>query len=414
LRNATNNDAVTIFPRKSYSKQFIADFLDGFLPFQIGIVGVGYAGFDSMTPGLSTRELMFEAAIRAYEDAGIDPRKDVQSFVCCTEDFWEGISITDEYMPDQLGAVLRPLCTISSDGIIGLATACMHIMSGIADVAVVESHSKISDVVNPDEIVSFGYDPVYTHHHFDADPRFLAGMEMARYLKETGTKREYCAQVAVKNKKNALSNSRGVHGADIDKGVVMNSQVAASPLTELESSKGIDASIVFVLASAQKARKLGDHPVWIRGIGWSSDTPVVEDRDFARAEYVEQAAGRAYKMANVKSPAIYFDLAEVDDTYSYKELQSLEALKIASKGKAGKMVETGAFDIDGRLPVNASGGSLGVGHLLEATGLHRTLEAVMQLRGQAGRLQVPRAKRALVQSWRGIPTATGAVAVLGN
>ncbi len=384
------------------------------MPFQIGIVGVGYAGFDSMTPGLSTRELMFEAASRAYEDAGIDPRKDVQSFVCCTEDFWEGISITDEYMPDQLGAVLRPLCTISSDGIIGLATACMHIMSGVADVAVVESHSKISDVVNPDEIASFAYDPVYTHHHFDADPRFLAGMEMARYLKETGTKREYCAQVAVKNKKNALSNSRGVHGANVDKEMVLNSQVAASPLTELESSKGIDASIVFVLASAQKAQKLGGHTIWIKGIGWSSDTPVIEDRDFARAEYVEQAAARAYKMANVRSPASYFDLAEVDDTYSYKELQSLEALKLASKGKAGKMVDTGSFDRDGRLPVNASGGSLGVGHLLEATGLHRTLEAVMQLRGHAGRLQIPKAKRALVQSWRGIPTATGAVAVLGN
>src|SRR5438128_4420641 len=282
------------FSRKSYSKHANAVASDRLLPLRIAIVGVGYSGFDSMTPGLSTRELMFEAASRAYEDAGVDPRKDVQSFICCTEDFWEVISITDEYMPDQLGAVLKPLCTISSDGIIGLATACMHIMSGIADVAVVESHSKISDVVNPDEIASFAYDPVYTHHHFDADPRFLAGMEMARYLKETGTKRDYCAQVAVKNKKNALSNSRGVHGADIDKGIVMNSQIAASPLTELESSKGIDASIVFVLASAQKARKLGDHTVWIKGIGWSSDTPVVEDRDLARAEYVEQAAGRAY------------------------------------------------------------------------------------------------------------------------
>src|SRR2546421_6771539 len=303
-------------------------------------------------------------------------------------------------MPDQLGAVLKPLCTISSDGIVGLATACMHIMSGIADVAVVESHSKMSDVLNPDEISSFALDPIYDHH-VNADPRFVAGLEMARYLKETGTKREYCAQVAVKNKKNALSNPRGVHGANIDKGIVMNSQVAASPLTELESSKGIDASIVFVLASAQKARKLGDHTVWIRGIGWSSDTPVVEDRDLARAEYVEQAAGRAYKMANIRSPASYFDLAEVDDTYSYKELQNLEALKLATKGKAGKMVDAGAFDIDGRLPVNASGGSLGVGHLLEATGLHRTLEAVMQLRGQAGRLQVPKAKRAFVPTWRG-------------
>src|SRR5260370_73980 len=105
----------------------------------------------------SLPELMFEAASRAYEDAGIDPRKDVQSFVCCTEDFWEGISITDEYMPDQLGAVLRPLCTISSDGIIGLATACMHIMSSVADVAVVEYHSKIFYVVNPDEHAQLRY-----------------------------------------------------------------------------------------------------------------------------------------------------------------------------------------------------------------------------------------------------------------
>ncbi len=180
------------------------------MPLKVGIVGVGYSGFDTMTPGLSTRELMFEAASRAYEDAGIDPRKDVQSFICCTEDFWEGISITDEYMPDQLGAVLRPLCTVSSDGLIGIATACMHIASGLADVAVVESHSKASDVVNPDEIMSFAFDPTYDRH-LDVDPRFLAGLEMARYLKESGTKREHCAQVAVKNKKNALSNPPGVY-----------------------------------------------------------------------------------------------------------------------------------------------------------------------------------------------------------
>ena len=381
---------------------------------RVGIVGVGYSGFESMTPALSTRELMFEASSRAYEDAGIKPREDVQSFICCTEDFWEGISITDEYMPDQLGAVLRPLCTISSDGIIGLATAYMHILSGIADVVVVESHSKISDVVNPDEIASFAYDPVYTHHHFDADPRFLAGMEMARYIKDTGTKREYCAQVAVKNKKNALLNPRAVYGANVSKDTVLNSDTVASPLSDLETSRGIDASIVFVLASAQKAKKLGNHTVWINGIGWSSETPVIEDRDFSRAEYVEQAMSRAYKMANVRSPASYFDLAEIDDTYSYKELQGLEALKLAPKGKAGKMVDAGSFDKDGRLPVNASGGSLGVGHLLEATGLHRMLEAVLQLRGEAGQLQIPKARKALVQSWRGIPTATGAVAVLGN
>ena len=366
-----------------------------------------------MTPGLSTRELMFEAASRAYADAGIDPRKDVQSFICCTEDFWEGISITDEYMPDQLGAVLRPLCTVSSDGLVGIATACMHITSGLADVAVVESHSKASDVANPSEIMSFAFDPTY-NRHLDVDPRFLAGLEMTRYLKESGTKREQCAQVVVKNKKNALSNPKSVYGANLTREEVLQSQVVASPLTVHEASNSIDGSIVFVLASPQKAKKLGNATVWINGIGWSSDTPVIEDRDLAHAAYAEQSASRAFKMANVRNPATYFDLAEIDDTYSYKELQHVEALKLAPKGKAGKMVDSGSFDIDGRLPVNSSGGSLGVGHLLEATGLHHLLEAVVQLRGAAGRRQVPKAKRAIVQSWRGIPTATGAVAVLSN
>src|SRR5260370_33411681 len=181
-----------------------------------------------MTPGLSTRELMFEAATRAYEEAGIDPRKGVKSFICWTEDFWEGITITDEYMPDQLGAVIKPLCTISSDGIVGIATACMHIMSGIADVAVVESHSKISDVVNPDEISSFALDPIY-EHHVNADPRFVAGLEMARYLKETATKRDYCAQASVKKKKTARLNPRGVPGANLDKDAVLNSKTASPP-----------------------------------------------------------------------------------------------------------------------------------------------------------------------------------------
>src|SRR5437660_11483825 len=113
-------------------------------------------------------------------------------------------------MPDQLGAVLKPLCTVSSDGIVGLATACMHIMSGIADVAVVESHSKISDVVNPDEISSFALDPIY-EHHVNAEPRFVAGLEMARYVKETATKSDCCAKGAVKNKQTELLNPRGLH-----------------------------------------------------------------------------------------------------------------------------------------------------------------------------------------------------------
>src|SRR5437870_12731478 len=99
-------------------------------------------------------------------------------------------------------------------------------------------------------------------------------------------------------------------------------------------------------------------------------------------------------MAGVRSPANYFDLAEVDDTYAFKELKHLEALKLAPKGKAGGMVDAGSFDRDGRLPVSTSGGSLGVGHLIVATGLHKMLEAVLLLGGVVGRVQLLKARKA--------------------
>ncbi len=62
--------------------------------------------------------------------------------------------------------------------------------------------------------MSFAFDPIYGRH-LDVDPRFLAGLEMMRYMKETGTRREQCAEVAVKNKGNALLNPKSVYGAKL-------------------------------------------------------------------------------------------------------------------------------------------------------------------------------------------------------
>ena len=69
--------------------------------------------------------------------------------------------------------------------------------------------------------------------------------------------------------------------------------------------------------------------------------------------------------------------------------------------------------VQGKMPVNVSGGSLGIGHTLEASGLYRLAEIVCQLRGEAGPRQLPRAKVGLAQSWRGVPTTSGAVVIVG-
>jgi acetyl-CoA C-acetyltransferase len=92
----------------------------------------------------------------------------------------------------------------------------------------------------------------------------------------------------------------------------------------------------------------------------------------------------------------------------------LEALGLARAGDAGPMLEEGYFARDGEIPVNVSGGSLGQGYLFEANGLARTMECVLQLRGEAGERQVEGADVALAQSWRGVPTTSAAVALFAS
>src|SRR3990170_1950257 len=94
---------------------------------RVAVVGAGWSGFRPVSPDLSYNEMMYAAAVRAYQDAGVDPRRDIQSFITVAEDFHEGTSIFDEYTPDQLGAVLKPMHTITGDGLHGLATAFMMV-----------------------------------------------------------------------------------------------------------------------------------------------------------------------------------------------------------------------------------------------------------------------------------------------
>jgi len=356
---------------------------------------------------------MYEAAVRAYEDAGVNPRRDVQSFVTVAEDFIEGTSIFDEYVPDQLGGLLKPNVTIPGEGIHGLATAYMQIASGIVDVVAVEGHSKASNVLTLPHITAYAMDPVL-NRPLAANPVFIAGMEMNRYLHVTGATRGQCAQVVAKNKRNALYNIAAAYGAAIEPEDVLNSEMVAYPLTQQDISPHADGAIVLVLAAAEVAESLTDVPIWIRGIGWCNDSFSLENRAWARAIYAEEAGRMAYEMAGIRNPWQEIDFAEIDDAFSYKELQHLEALHFCRFGEAGLITEEGVTESDGDLPVNVSGGSLGCGHLLDASGLARVLEVVLQLRGEAGPRQLPDIETGLAFGWRSVPTTSGAALILSN
>jgi acetyl-CoA C-acetyltransferase len=122
----------------------------------------------------------------------------------------------------------------------------------------------------------------------------------------------------------------------------------------------------------------------------------------------------AYRQAGIDDPARQIDIFEVDDTYAYKELQHLIALGLYDEAAdAGKASASGETGFQGKMPVNVSGGALGIGHTLEASGLYRLAEIVFQLRGEVGARQLAHAKTGLAQSWRGVPTTSGAVVILG-
>jgi acetyl-CoA C-acetyltransferase len=140
-----------------------------------------------------------------------------------------------------------------------------------------------------------------------------------------------------------------------------------------------------VLSSEDKAPASA---VFIDGIGWSQDAPSVESREWDRAAAAERAARAAYERAGIDPSDV--EVAEVDDTYAYKQLQHLDALGLAG------------LDSD---RVNMSGGALGEGHLREANGLARALACIERLRAGDARV-------GLAQSWRGVPSTSAAVAVM--
>lgn len=376
---------------------------------KVAIIGIGYTIPKPKTPEVSYKEMTYLAAQMAYKEAKITP-KEVQSFVSVAEDLHEGTSIFDEYTPDQLGAVQKPMHTVSGDGIQGIIAAALQIMTGAFDLIVVEGHSKASNIMTPTHVLNYALDPVI-NRPLNINPHYIAGLEMRAYMQDSGTTEEDCAKVVAHNRTKATLNKLAPHGSKTSPKKVLSSEPLFEPIRKLHMPQTSDAAYVVVLALEKIVKKKRVKPIWIAGMGFCSDSPTLETRDWATSVSTQIAAGKAYQQAGIKNPATEIDVFEIDDSFGYKQLQHLEALKVCEKGKAKNIFKNGdRLKLGSR--VNPSGGTLGVGWMHEATGLHKVLEVVLQLKGKKGRAQVKKAKVGLAQGWRGLPTTTCAVIIL--
>jgi len=206
--------------------------------------------------------------------------------------------------------------------------------------------------------------------------------------------------VAVKNHHNGSKNPLAQYQFEITEEEVLNSVKVADPLNILDCSPITDGAAAAIICPLDMARKMGKPLIKIIGTGHATDTiQICQRKDMTWLEATYQAAKQAYAMADKKPEDI--DFIEVHDCFTIAEICATEALGIVDKGKGGEAVESGLTDLEGKIPVNTSGGLKSKGHPVGATGIAQIVEVTKQLRGEAGERQVKDARVGMTQNMGG-------------
>jgi acetyl-CoA C-acetyltransferase len=258
-------------------------------------------------------------------------------------------------------------------------------------------------------------------------------MMVRRHMHEFGTTVEQMARVSVKNHGNAMHNPWAQFPMELTLEDVRNSEMVSDPLTRLDICVMSDGAACCILASEEMAAKFTDRPVKITGVGAGTDTMRLADRphggvillphekpeDYTHLKYPgvhsfrggRTAAKLCYEMAGITNPLEELDFVELHDAYTSSEIQTYEDLGLCKYGEGGRFVEKGHADMDGKCPVNPSGGLLACGHPVGATGLMQAVVTFWQLQGTIGKhfggddtLQLKNPKRGLIHSHAGTGT----------
>ncbi|WP_328969900.1 thiolase C-terminal domain-containing protein [Streptomyces sp. NBC_00239] len=210
-------------------------------------------------------------------------------------------------------------------------------------------------------------------------------MAARRHMHEYGTTLEQLAAVAVQARANAATNPDAMFRTPITVDEILGGDMIADPFTKLHCCIRSDGGCAVLLAAEEYVPDTAKEPVWILGSGTAvSHTTMSEWDDFT----VSPAAvsGRlAFARAGLTPADV--DLAQIYDAFTYMTLVTLEDLGFCPKGEGGAFVEKGRLLRDGELPVNTDGGGLSACHP-GMRGLFLLVEAVRQLRGEAGAGQV--------------------------
>lgn len=305
--------------------------------------------------------------------------------------------------------------TLEASGASGgaaLRAGYMAIASGQVDVALVVGIEKFTDQVGGEieAALATSSDSDYELVH-GITPTAQGALLMRRYMHEFAVDHSVFAGFAL----NAHANGAGNPNAMFRKAISLDSYnkagIVSDPLNLFDVAPNADGAAALVLARQELLPTGFSHPlVRIAGSSGMTDTLALHDRPDPLAFHAARlSVERACAKAAINP--LQVDLFELHDAFSIYAALSLEAAGFAARGQGWKLAQDGCLNINGSMPVCTFGGAKARGNPGGAVGVYQAVEAVLQLRGQAGKNQVPDARRALIQCLGG-PASTAVAHVL--
>jgi acetyl-CoA acetyltransferase len=366
------------------------------------IVGVGESDIGRL-PHMTGLGLNAQAARRAIADAGLKPT-DIDGLLTAYS-FTEPYFMLGSVLAEYLG--IRPTygCSIIAGGAsptVMLHHAAQAVSTGAAEVVLVcAGENRATGMSRDDAVTALS---AVGHPYFEAPygvsiPSLYALVAQA-YMHKYGTKREEMAAVAVNTRAHACLNPNAQMQTPLSLNDVLNSKPIADPLNLLDCCLISDAGGAFIVTTPERARALPCKPIYLAGIGEAHTHEHLTSAPSLTEFGAEQSGNAAYSMAGLGPTDM--DVAMLYDCFSIVPIIELEELGLAERGAGGAFFAAGKAAIGGDLPVNTHGGMLSHAHAGAVGGLMAVIEAVRQLRGEAGARQVRNADAAIVHGEGGI------------
>jgi acetyl-CoA acetyltransferase len=401
------------------------------------VIGVGRTDFkrNFKKEGKTLRHIILEAGSAAIANAQIDASA-IQAGIVGS--FASGLFTRQLHLGSfitEIDEKLRGIPTFHTEaacasGSIAVLTAAQQIMGGIHDVILVvgaEQQKTMSSSEGGDVLAAAGdyhvEKPVYGEFMF---PKLFARIAQV-YMERYGLKEEQLARAAVKNyahaRKNPMAQMR-------DKALTLEQACIASeenprfapPLKITDCSQITDGGASVVLCSERFMKRWatgGDRrSMRLLGYGNTTDHISLERKDVPDFSIAQKAADQAYSMSGIQPGDLHG--AEVHDCFSISEILAYEILRFAKRGEGAKLLEDGStalpavrgeIGISGgktslSVPVNPSGGLMGDGHPVGATGVRQVVEAFQHLTSNASERQIEGAQKFLTFNMGGSLTTS--------